>query len=79
MDGQQPVGECQIMGRRHSVPAAPKPSRLWWKWSLGAQEKYHHMWEYFLEEDGVTESLFQHVVGSIRTESAQVPTWTIVD
>jgi hypothetical protein len=52
MDGQQPIGECQIMGHRHFVLAAPKPSRFWWKWSLGVQEKDHHVWEYYLEEDG---------------------------
>jgi hypothetical protein len=47
MDRQEPVGDWQIMGHRHSVPATPKPSRFCWKWLLGAQEKDHHVWEYF--------------------------------
>jgi hypothetical protein len=47
MDEQQPVKECEITGRRHGVPAAPEPSQLWWKLSLGAQETDHHVWEYF--------------------------------
>jgi hypothetical protein len=45
MDEQQPVRECEITGRRHGVPAAPEPSQLWRKLSLGAQANYCMIFE----------------------------------